>query len=186
MARIKVIDYKHAEGRLKEIYDGLLDRRGKLADVHTIQSLRPESIVKHMELYMEIMFKHSDLSRAEREMIAVVVSAANQCTYCQMHHSAALNRYWKDEAKVAQLRLNFEELNLPGKEVLLCRFARSITLFPYKAENTDPTRPLKEVGLSDQAILDATLVVGYFNFVNRMVLTLGVELEEDNGSGYKY
>ena len=56
MTRIKVIKYEEATGRLKEIYDDLVAKRGKLAEVHTIQSLRPESIVKHMELYLEIFF----------------------------------------------------------------------------------------------------------------------------------
>lgn len=45
---------------------------------------------------------------------------------------------------------------------------------------------LKEAGLDDRAILDAALVVGYFNFVNRIVLSLGVYLEQDEGQGYKY
>ncbi len=45
---------------------------------------------------------------------------------------------------------------------------------------------LKETGLDDRAILDATLVVAYFNFVNRMVLSLGVQLEEQNGEGFRY
>ncbi len=58
MARIKTIPCGEATGRLKEIYDDLIGKRGKLADIHQIQSLRPESIVKHMELYMEIMFSY--------------------------------------------------------------------------------------------------------------------------------
>ncbi len=52
MPRIKVIEHKEAGGRLLEIYDDIQKKRGKLAEVHKIQSLRPESIVKHMELYM--------------------------------------------------------------------------------------------------------------------------------------
>jgi uncharacterized peroxidase-related enzyme len=83
MAYIKVIPYSEAEDRLKEIYDDILQKRGKLAEVHQIQSLNPETILQHMELYMGIMFSKSPLSRAEREMIAVVVSAANNCAYCQ-------------------------------------------------------------------------------------------------------
>ena len=82
MARIRVIKHKEADGRLKEIYDELIKQRGKIADVHTIQSLRPESIVAHMDLYMEIMYTKSELSRAEREMMAVIVSVSNNCEYC--------------------------------------------------------------------------------------------------------
>ncbi|NBC57144.1 MAG: peroxidase-related enzyme [Bacteroidetes bacterium] len=186
MSRIKVIQEQEAEGRLKEIYDQLTQSRGKLAEVHKIQSLRPESIVKHMDLYMEIMFSKSDLSRARREMIAVVVSAANQCEYCQTHHGSAFNHYWKDGQRVLQLRNDFMDLNLSEEDLALCEYAKQVTLNPGKAESTDVTQILKSKGFSDAAILDATLVVAYFNFVNRMVLSLGVGLEADEGQGYRY
>lgn len=93
MAFIKVIDHNEAEGELKIIYDDLVSKRGKLTEVHKIQSLNPESIIKHMDLYMTIMYNKSPLSRSQREMIAVVVSVANGCEYCQTHHAQALNHY---------------------------------------------------------------------------------------------
>ncbi|MCF6181142.1 peroxidase-related enzyme [Lutibacter sp.] len=130
MPRIQVIPFEEATGRLKEIYDDLIKKRGKLADVHTIQSLRPESIVKHMDLYMEIMFKKSDLSRAEREMIAVVVSSGNNCEYCQIHHAAALNHYWKNDAKIAVLRKDYKKADLSEREFRLCEFAELLTINP--------------------------------------------------------
>ena len=107
MARIKVIQHEESEGELLSVYDDLLKSRGKLADVHKIQSLRPKSIVKHMDLYMEIMFTKSDLSRAKREMIAVVVSVNNDCLYCQTHHGEALNHYWKNDDRLAKLKSDF-------------------------------------------------------------------------------
>src|SRR6056297_3908660 len=130
MSRIKVIQHEEATGRLKEIYDDLVKKRGKLADVHKIQSLRPESIVAHMDLYMEIMFTKSELSRAEREMMAVVVSAANGCEYCQMHHAQALNHYWKNEKKVHSLRTDFEKAGLKIRDLVLCSFANLLTIDP--------------------------------------------------------
>lgn len=186
MARIQVIDYDEATGKLKEIYDNLINSRGKLAEVHTIQSLRPESIVKHIDLYMEIMFSKSELSRAEREMMAVIVSVANKCEYCQIHHANALNNYWKDDQKVVLLRQDFRQVELTQRELILCEFADSLTLNPGLSSEVDQTELLRKVGLSDNAILDATLVVAYFNFVNRIVLSLNVEIESDSGTGYKY
>lgn len=186
MARIETIGHNEARGKLKEIYDNLLEQRGKLAEVHTIQSLRPESITQHMDLYMGIMFSRSELSRAEREMMAVVVSAANGCSYCQRHHGNALNHYWKDENKIKQIIQEDAPGFLSEKEQALCRYARVLTLDPHAHETHDYTESLRGVGLKDAAILDATLVVAYFNFVNRIVLSLGVELEDDDGKGYKY
>src|SRR6056297_3267718 len=135
MSRIKVIQPEEATDRLKEIYDELVKKRGKLADVHKIQSLRPESIVAHMDLYMEIMFTKSELSRAEREMMAVVVSSANACEYCQMHHAHALSHYWKNDEKISRLRTDFETADLTTRELVLCSFANLLTVNPEAYRN---------------------------------------------------
>jgi uncharacterized peroxidase-related enzyme len=186
MARIHVTTYADATGRLKEIYNDLLAKRGKLADIHQIQSLRPESIVKHMELYMEIMFSRSELSRSEREMLAVVVSIANGCAYCQSHHEMALKHYVKDATKLNAIRSDFNSPVLSEREKALCGFAQHLTLAPASHEENDHTRILHTIGLSDAAILDVVLVVAYFNFVNRIALSLGLEMNNQEISGYKY
>jgi uncharacterized peroxidase-related enzyme len=134
---------------------------------------------------MSIMFKKSPLSRAEREMIAVVVSAGNNCEYCQIHHAEALNHYWKNDANVSLLRKNYEEAELTERQKALCAYAFNL---PTKANSEDwqnQNKQLKNKDLSDREILDATLVISYFNFVNRIVLSLGVNLEH-NPAGYNY
>jgi uncharacterized peroxidase-related enzyme len=186
MAHIKVIDYESSSDRLKDIYDDIIKKRGKLAEVHKIQSLNPETIVQHMELYMGVMFGQSPLTRAEREMIAVVVSVANGCAYCTKHHQEALNAYWKDWEKVTTLGKDFRNMDISLKLKELCSFAFELTQNPKSFEGQDKLMSLRNAGFDDRAILDTTLVISYFNFVNRMVLSLGVELESDSGSGYKY
>lgn len=185
MAHIKIIQHKEATDRLKEIYDDLLIKRGKLAEVHKILSLNPESIVAHMNLYMTVMFGQSPLSRAQREMIAVVVSVANECKYCQIHHSEALNKYWKDENRINAFKKNFNKAELNQVDESLCELAWQLTRLPSISTNIILSK-LKELGLDDRAILDATLVIAYFNFVNRIVLGLGVESELGETKGYNY
>lgn len=186
MAIIKTIEYDQATGRLKEIYNDIISKRGKLAEVHKIQSLRPESIVNHMDLYIEIMFSKSELSRAEREMIAVVTSVANNCHYCQIHHSVALNHYWKDDERILRLQNNFRDASISKKELLLCQFAENLTLNPVEFKEPEHIKKLKNIGLTDAAILDATLVVAYFNFVNRVVLGLRVNVESGGITDFNY
>ena len=185
MAYIEVIQHNEAEGELKNIYDNLVKSRGKLAEVHKIQSLNPKSIVNHMDLYMTIMFGKSPLRRYQREMIAVVVSASNNCKYCIKHHSEALNHFWKDEIKVKNLSLDFRSIELSELDQKLCDFAHSLTKFPNSGKEENSVQDLRRLGLSDRGILDTSLVISYFNFVNRMVLGLGVHLE-DNAGGYVY
>lgn len=115
MSRIKIIQPEEATGRLKEIYSKIEQQRGQIAEVHKIQSLRPEGIVKHRDLYMDIMFSKSQLSRAQREMVAVVVSVTNKCVYCASHHGSALNHYWKDDGKLSKLLADYTSAGLlPG------------------------------------------------------------------------
>ncbi len=186
MARIKVIEPGEATGRLKEIYDDITARRGKLAEVHKIQSLRPESIVSHMDLYLEVMFSGSDLTRSEREMMAVVVSVSNGCDYCRLHHAEALNHYWKDDGRISLFTADFTSAGLSENEMLLCRFAGELTLRPESFHKDSMIEDLRNAGLTDNAILDATLVVSYFNFVNRIVLAMGVECDPEELRGYNF
>jgi len=185
MAYIDVKEYNDAEGRLKEIYDDLIKTRGKLAEVHKIQSLNPETIVAHMDLYLKIMFGRSPLKRYQREMLGVVVSKSNDCEYCITHHAEAVNFYWKDDQKMADFISDFTSVTLSKTDRILCYYAKELTLNPQHFKDDTEAEKMKAVGLSDRAILDATLVIGYFNFVNRIVLSLGVGLEDDPG-GYNY
>ncbi len=186
MPYIKVIQHDEAEGHLKEIYDELVRSRGKLAEIHKIQSLNPKSIVAHMDLYMKVMFGKSPLQRYQREMIAVIVSAANDCVYCIQHHAEALQFFWKDDIKVKQLSKDFNEINLTEIDKLFCRFAQKLTVDPNFEGKREIIDEMKNLGVEDRAILDVTLVISYFNFVNRIVLALGVDLEDDGGRGYNY
>ena len=82
MAWIRTVAPGEATGLLKRLYDEAVARAGKVFNVLRIQSLRPEVLEAGVQLYKELM--HSDrspLSRAQREMIAVAVSKANECHY---------------------------------------------------------------------------------------------------------
>lgn len=81
MAWIQMIDEDEAEGRLAELYAKLTEPWGGVDNIMKIHSLQPDSLVGHFELYKTLMRGRSDLTRVQREMIAVVVSALNHCKY---------------------------------------------------------------------------------------------------------
>lgn len=186
MSYIRVIPHEQAEGELRKIYDNLVNTRGKLAEIHKIQSLNPQSIINHMDLYLTIMFGKSPVRRYQREMMAVVVSAANKCPYCVAHHGEALNHFWKDSARVNRLARDYTMAGLDDKDLALCRYAFDLTAHPKTISEYDHIANLKKQGIEERALLDANLVIAYFNFVNRIVTGLGVELETDGGKGYDY
>ncbi len=81
MARIRVIPPAEAAGELADCYAQMKDATGNVANILTVHSLNPPALRAHCGLYKTLMFGRSELSRAQREMIAVVVSTANECHY---------------------------------------------------------------------------------------------------------
>ena len=81
MPFLRLIDEDEAGGELKRQYDAALGRAGKVFNIVKAMSLRPGVLGRSMDLYREIMFGRSELSRAERELLAVVVSVDNDCHY---------------------------------------------------------------------------------------------------------
>ena len=81
MAFIGIIEADDADGDLKAIYGQAERRAGRVFNVLKIMSRSPRALRASMDMYLAVMFGASDLSRAQREMLAVVVSAANHCHY---------------------------------------------------------------------------------------------------------
>ena len=81
MAWIKIIHEDESEGELKKLYDRLIEPWGGVDNIMKIHSLNPASLSGHFELYKTLMRGRSDLTRVQREMIAVVVSTLNRCQY---------------------------------------------------------------------------------------------------------
>jgi uncharacterized peroxidase-related enzyme len=184
MSWIDEVGVDDAEGKLEALYAELLEKRGKVSNSLKVHSLNPEAMANHLDLYMTVMFGASGLSRAEREAVAVVVSATNECAYCVNHHAEALRRYIKDDETLEML------MSADGLETLeprlsnIVRHAEKLTSAPSAMTESD-LGELRAVGLTDKDILDLTLVVGYFNFVNRIAQGLGVSFSAEELGGYK-
>jgi len=81
MAWIQTVDEEQATGHLAEIYAAAVRRAGKVFNILRVQSLNPAVLEASIGLYKALMHGESPLSRAQREMLAVVVSAENRCHY---------------------------------------------------------------------------------------------------------
>lgn len=183
MSWIKEIEVSEAEGKLAKTYAALIKQRGKISNILKVHSLNPDAMGNHLDLYMTLMFGKSGLSRAEREAVAVVVSASNDCQYCVNHHAEALRRYLKDDEIVSLLMTADGLETLEPRLSNIVRYAEKLTSAPAAMTEID-LGELRAEGLSDKDILDLTLIVGYFNFVNRIALGLGVTFSDDELSGY--
>jgi alkylhydroperoxidase family enzyme len=81
VAHLDLIDPDDATGPLSDEYDAAIQRAGRVYNIVRSMSLRPAVLKRSMEMYKALMFGPSRLTRQERELLATVVSATNECHY---------------------------------------------------------------------------------------------------------
>jgi uncharacterized peroxidase-related enzyme len=173
---IEMFPYKGSQ--LEQLYQKAELRTNKqVANVLKVHSISPETLEIHMRLYEHLMFEKSELSRFEREMIGVIVSKANECEYCVSHHATSLFHVTQNKPLMEKIANNYEEANLNSKHLAICKYVEKCTKYPYRMQESD-IKMLKNEGLNDLAIFQVNQICAYFNYVNRIVFGLGVELEQ--------
>ncbi len=118
-------------------------------------------------LYNDLMLAPSGLSKLEREMIAVVVSAENSCFYCLTAHGAAVRQLSGKPELGEMLVMNYRTAPLSPRERAILDFAVLMTKASATIEEKH-RQALRDVGLSDRDIWDVAAVAGFFNMSNRM------------------
>ncbi len=78
---------------------------------------------------------------------------------------------------MATIAQNWRQVSLTAVDEALCAYAEKLTLTPSQMSEAD-VAALRQLGLDDRAVHDATQVIGYFNYINRIAEPLGVEMEE--------
>jgi uncharacterized peroxidase-related enzyme len=118
-------------------------------------------------MYNDLMLAPSGLSRLEREMIAVAVSAQNRCYYCLVAHGAAVRQLSGDPALGELMVMNYRAARLSRRERAMLDFAVKLTAEPWTVEEEDRAH-LRRAGFSDRDIWDIAAVAGFFNMTNRV------------------
>lgn len=149
---------------------------GEVPNVFRVFGLAPKHFMKWFKYYDYLMRNdnsdYDGVSPAEREMIAVVVSAENRCEYCLGSHTSYLRGHIKDPVKAELLSHNYRRADLSTRERTMLDFAVKMTNESEKM-SPDDLAILREEGFSDEAIFDIAQVVAMFNSTNRMANALG-------------
>jgi len=144
-----------------------LDKLGLVPNVLRAYAWNPRKLKNFIALYNELMLGESGLTKLEREMIAVAVSAANRCYYCEVAHGAAVRQLSGEPELGEALVLNYRVSALPPRQRAMLDFAAKLTEESHRVEEADRAR-LREVGFSDADIFDLCDVAGFFNMSNRV------------------
>jgi len=138
----------------------------------------PVRYLPFMQLLENVMSTESELSKAQKEVIALYSSRLNGCHYCVSSHSNVLASLETDEALVRSLA-NGSTVQLDDKLRAVFKFANKLTLEPGNINEAD-TDAMRSAGWSDQTIEDTICVVSTFAFLNRLVDGFGVEGSDDH------
>jgi uncharacterized peroxidase-related enzyme len=163
---------------VKELWALPLEKLGFVPNVLRVYSLRPRHLQLWWSFYDELMRADSGLTKAQREMIAVVVSATNRCHYCMVSHSAALRKLTNDPVLVDQLATNHAYAPLDQKERAMLDFAVKLTKESSACTAAD-VETLRDAGWSDEDVMDIAEVAAMFNFTNRLASGLGWRPNEE-------
>ena len=150
------------------------EKIGFVPNVLNAFSKFPKQFEGFTKLYNSLMLGDSGLSKLEREMIAVTVSAENQCFYCLVAHGAAVRELSEDPQLGERLVSNFESANLSKKHKAMLRFVRTLTKNPSTINEND-RQTLTNEGFNDRDIWDISLIVGFFNMTNRIAIASEME-----------
>jgi uncharacterized peroxidase-related enzyme len=172
IARLHVPAEDEVPAEVAELWAGPLDRLGFVPNVMRVFALRPDHLLRWWAYYDELMRGDSGLTKAQREMIAVVVSATNRCHYCIVSHSAALRKLTEDPVLVDQLATGYKYAALEEKERAMLDFAVKLTEQSHRSTEED-VEALRLAGWSDEEIMDIAQVAAMFNFTNRLASGLG-------------
>jgi uncharacterized peroxidase-related enzyme len=144
-----------------------LEKLGFVPNVLTAYAHDMAKLDAFATFYNDLMLAPSGLSKLEREMIAVAVSADNRCFYCLTAHGAAVRQISGIPQLGELMAMNWRAANLPPRQTAMLVFAEKITRASAQIEERD-RQALRDVGLSDREIWDIAAVASFFNMSNRM------------------
>ena len=149
-------------------YFRLCDERiGFLPNVLAAYAFDEKKLRAFIGFYNELMLEDSPLSKLEREMIAVVVSSANRCYYCQVAHGQAVRELSGDPALGELLVMNYRAAALTPRQRAMLDFAHKLTVAPAAIVDHDRAA-LRDAGFDERSIWDIAAVAAFFNLSNRM------------------
>ena len=185
MAFIKLFKFQESTGLLKKEYEKGMRRAGRIWNILTIQSQTPEILRDSMRLYNSTMFGSLEISRFDRELLAVITSISNECEYWIRAHLYDLRSETKDQKLVDEIAKDWKISSLANEQIALCNFAEKLTLKPGEITQLD-YKELQKNNFDDKAISEIVQVISYFNYINRVADGLGLEPEEFiDEKGYK-
>jgi len=163
---------------VRERIEEVQAKAGFIPNVFAVLAARPDEFRAFFAYHDAVMEKEGGLSKAEREMIVVATSAANDCEYCVIAHGALVRIYSKRPKLADQLATNYRTSDLSERERVLLDFAVQVAVDPGSVEQDD-IEALREFGFDDDEIWDIGAISAFFGMSNRLAAVTGMRANDE-------
>ena len=143
------------------------EKAGFVPNVFLALAHRPSECRAFFDYHDALMLRDGGLSKAEREMIVVSTSGANDCQYCVVAHGAILRIYAKDPLVADQVAINFRKADITDRQRAMLAFAEKVALNSAALEEVD-YEAVRRHGFDDEDIWDIGAIAAFFALSNRM------------------
>jgi uncharacterized peroxidase-related enzyme len=161
-------------GRILEVQD----KAGFVPNVFLVLAHRPDEFRAFFAYHDALMLKEGGLSKAEREMIVVATSGANNCLYCVVAHGALLRIYEKHPFIADQVAINHRKADLTPRRRAMLDFAVKVALRSSEVGEADYAG-LREHGFTDEDAWDIAAIAAFFAMSNRLANTVGMRPNDE-------
>ena len=143
------------------------EKAGFVPNVFVTLAHRPDEFRAFFAYHDALMLRDSGVSKAEKEMIVVATSGANDCLYCIVAHGAILRIYAKNPLVADQVAVNYRKADIAPRQKAMLAFALKVATNSVAIDDDDFVE-LREHGFSDEDIWDIGGIAAFFALSNRM------------------
>jgi uncharacterized peroxidase-related enzyme len=177
-SRFPIPDLADLPADVRERIEQVQEKSGFIPNVFLALAHRPDEFRAFFAYHDSLMSRADGLSKAEREMIVVATSAANECTYCVVAHGAILRIHARNPRIADQIATNYRSAEITPRQRLMLDFAVRLATAPQTVEAAD-LDALRAGGFDDDAIWDIGAITGLFALSNRLAHLAGLVPNEE-------
>ena len=178
ISRIPVPKLAELPADVRTRIETVQEKSGFIPNVFLVLAHRPDEFRAFMAYHDALMDKPGGLTKAEREMIVVATSAANQCQYCVMAHGAILRIRAKNPLIADQVAINYLKADITAKQRAMLDFAMQVALESASVDDND-IATLEAQGFSKEDVWDIAAIAAFFAMSNRMANVTGMRPNEE-------